>query len=291
MASSARELLGWTAQRWATAQDAVEKALARTAKCRRVVPKGPDQIGEKAVIVPNFRIQSGSPLRYGTNGIATPVHLYVNIQLDDQHVDDEAAILGLIEAGASLLGALEDYEIIHGAGNAPGSSFGVRAARNSNPALLRGRAVRARGSGSATTLIRVGGVFPTGQEIIIAITEGIAHLETAGRPGPYGLLLHNRLLAVLRIPAVAGASPLIQQVEQLIGSSEIASTSALSAPLGSGNVCGILLRLEPAAIDLVQTQKPAVTVLGRANGETNLRIEEEIVVREADRTAVHFLRY
>jgi len=255
------------------------------------VPKGPDQIGEKAVVVPNIRIEMGAPLRYGTNGIATPVHLYVDIQLDDQHVDDEAAILGLIEAGASQLGALEDFEIIHGGANdPPAPAFGVRTARNSNPAFLRGQALRAPGGGSGTEIHVEGGDLPTGQEIIPAITEAIARLETVGRPGPYGLLLHNRLLAALRVPAVAGASPLVHQVEQLIGSSEIAGTSAFRASLERGNVCGILLRLEPAAIDLVQTQRPTLTVLGRANGLTDLRIEEEIVVREADRTAVHFLQ-
>jgi hypothetical protein len=80
-------------------------------------------------------------------------------------------------------------------------------------------------------------------------------------------------------------------VEQLIGSSEIAGTSALDGSLVPGNVCGILLRLEPAAIDLVQTQKPAVTVLDRVNGQINLRIEEEIVVRMTDQTAVHRIVY
>jgi hypothetical protein len=122
-------------------------------------------------------------------------------------------------------------------------------------------------------------------------------------------LLGNPLLAKLRVPSRAGAAPIVQ-VEQLIGSNKIAGTSALNPqpdaaqppnqriaerayylwehagrPAGRDNefwleaveqeklrVCGILLRLEPAAVDLVHTEKPEVTVLGRADGKTNLAV-------------------
>jgi hypothetical protein len=321
MTTSARELVGWTEQRWTAVQEAVDKALARTAKCRQVVPKAADQIGEKAVVVPN--IAAGAPLAYGADTIASPVHVYVDVRLDDQHVEDEAAVLRLIEAGASQLGVLEDDEVIQGApapaapaaaaaaagGGAAAAAAapvaavapaavpaapgrGVRAARNAG--LLRGRIGRAPGAaagGAGTTPIGAGGAAPTGQQIMTAIATAVADLETAGRPGPSGLLLHNRLVAILRVPPVAGAAPLIQQVEQLIGSSEIVGTSALDGSLVAGRVCGILFRLEPAAIDVVHTQKPTVTVLGRAGGQTDLRIEEEIVVRVMDQTAVHRIEY
>jgi uncharacterized linocin/CFP29 family protein len=289
MATSARELVGWTDQQWAVVQDSVEKALARTAKCRLIVPKGPDQIGAKAVVIPN--IGAGAPLEYAADTIATPVNVYVDIRLDDNRLDDKEAVLRLVEAAASQLGALEDDELIHGA-PAPAAPIPGRVARN--PALLRGRIGRAPGvaaGGAGTTQIGAGGGLPTGQQIWAAIGSAIGGLETAGRPGPYGLLLHNRLLAVLRVPPVAGAAPSVQQVEEFINSSKIAGTSALDGSLAAGEVCGILLRLQPAAIDLVQTQKAAVTVLGRANGQTNLRIEEDIVVRITDQTAVHRIEY
>jgi uncharacterized linocin/CFP29 family protein len=296
MAASARELVGWTDTRWIAVQDAVDKALARTSKCRQVVPKEADQIGAKAVVVPN--IGAGYPLAYGADTIATPVHVYFDVRLDDDHVDNDEDILRLIHAGASQLGVLEDEEIIHGAPSAvvalvaaaPGR--GVRAARN--PALLRYRIGRAPGvaaGGPGTTAIGAALPVPTGQEIITAIARAVAALETAVRPGPCGLLLNNQLLAVLRVPPVAGAAPLVQQVDQLIGSSEIAGTSTLDGPLVAGGVCGILLRLEPAAVDLVQTQKPTVTVLDRAGGQSNLRIEEEVVVRVTDQAAVHRIEY
>lgn len=328
MAPSARELVGWTEQRWVAVQEATDQALARTAKCRQVVPKGSDQIGEKAVVVPN--IGAGAPLAYGPDTIASPVHVYVDVRIDDQHVEDEAAVLRLVEAGASQLGVLEDEEVMQGApaaanpgpaspASAPAAAArgpapapapapavataappaaaaapvrGFRAARNG--ALLRGRIARAPGAatgGAGTTAIGAGGAIPNGQQIMTAIAAAVADLETAGRPGPCGLLLHNRLLAVLRVPSVAGAAPLIQQVEQLIGSSEIAGTSALDGSLAAGRVCGVVFRLEPAAIDLVHTQKPTVTVLGRAGGQADLRIEEEIVVRVMDQTAIHSIEY
>jgi hypothetical protein len=150
----------------------------------------------------------------------------------------------------------------------------------------------AAAGGPGTTPIRAGGgALPNGQQIVTAIAAAAADLKNAGRPGPCGLLLHNHLLAVLRVPPVAGAAPLIQQVEQLIGSSEIAGTSALDGSLVAGRVCGILFRLKPAAADIVHTQKPTVTVLGRTGGQTDLRIEEEIVVRVMDQTAVHRIEY
>jgi hypothetical protein len=295
MATSAREIVGWTNQQWAAVEDAVGKALARTAKCRLVVPMGPDQIGERAVVVPH--ISAGAPLRYDADTIASPVHVYVNVRLDDDHADNGAAVLRLIAAGASQLGALEDVEIVQGApvgGAGPpgrvirnvvlaGERVGLHARRDAAMIAAVGAGTTAIGAG--------GGAVPTGQQIITAIATAIADLETVDRPGPCGLLLHNRMLRVLHVPPVAGAAPLVPLVEQLIGSSEIAGTSALDGSLVPGNVCGILLRLEPAAIDLVQTQKPAVTVLDRVNGQINLRIEEEIVVRMTDQTAVHRIVY
>jgi hypothetical protein len=295
MANLGRELVGWTDARWRAVQGALDNLLPRTANCSRVVPRGPDRIGDKAVIVPN--IVAGPPLAYGPDVVATPVHLYMDVQLDDGHVDDEQAIIRLIEAGASQLGALEDQEIIRG-GPALGAPAPVGRVER-NPALQRGRIGRAPGAragGLGTTQIAARdaagrGVAPTGQQIITAITNAKAGLEAADRPGPCGLLLYTSLLATLRVPAVAGAVRLVQQVEELIGSSEIRGTSALDRTLNPGEVCGILLRLEPPAIDIVHTQKPAVTPQGRAGGLTVLRIEEEIVVRVMDQAAVHRIEY
>jgi uncharacterized linocin/CFP29 family protein len=292
MATSGRTIVGWTDQRWAAVQDAASKALARTAKCRSVVPMGPDQIGKRAIVVPN--IGGGVPLAFGADIIASPVHVFVDIELDDDHVDDDADVLRLIEAGATQLGALEDEEIIQGTPPAWAAAplFGMRAVRLQK--LQRGQIGRAAGGapGSPGATSLSGGSPPTGQEIIAAIAKAIASLETEGRPGPCGLLLQSQLLAALRVPAVAGASPLIQQVEQLIGSSKIAGTRALAPPaLGPRWVGGVLLRLEPAAADIVQTQKLAVTVLGRTGGRTYLRLEEEIVVRVTDQKAIHYIEY
>ena len=83
----------------------------------------------------------------------------------------------------------------------------------------------------------------------------------------------------------------MQQVEQLIGSNKIAGTSALDGTRTVGRLCGIVLRLEPAACDLVQIQRPTVTVLSRAGGNTTLRIEEDIVVRTIDESAIHLIAY
>jgi hypothetical protein len=292
MATAGRAIAGWTDQRWAAVQDAAGKALARTAKCRLVVPLGPDQIGKKAIAVPNIR--GGARLAFGPDIIVSPVHVFVDIQLDDDHADDDAAVLRLIEAGAAQLGALEDEEIIQGEPPnwAAPPAFPQRVVRYSS--LQRGQIGRAAGGAAgglgATSLL--GGTRPTGQQIIAAIATAIASLETRGRPGRCGLLLHNQLLAELQVPAVAGASPLIQQVEQLICSNKIAGTNALAPPaLGTGWVGGILLRLEPTAADIVQTQKLAVTVLDRTAGLTNLRLEEDIVVRVTDSIAIHYIEY
>lgn len=71
MPTLGRELVGWTDQRWQAVQEAVEKALAGTAKCRQVVPKGPDMIGQKSVVVPS--IGAAPPIAYGPDAIATPI--------------------------------------------------------------------------------------------------------------------------------------------------------------------------------------------------------------------------
>jgi hypothetical protein len=145
---SAYRIVDLADERWAAVNDAADRALARTAKCRQVVPKGPDQIGDKAVVVPN--VVAGPPLAYGPDTVASPVQLFVDVQVDDQHIDHEASVLRLVEAGASQLGILEDVEVIQGA---PVGAAPARVARNA--ALVRGRLGRAPGvapGGAGTTL-------------------------------------------------------------------------------------------------------------------------------------------
>ena len=53
---------------------------------------------------------------------------------------------------------------------------------------------------------------PTGDQLYAAISDAIATLEGAGRPGRFGLLVHNKLMATLRQPQISGGVPLIRQV-------------------------------------------------------------------------------
>ena len=50
--ANGHELVSWTDEQWKAVQEGLEKALAGTAKCRQVVPRGSDQIGVKSVAVP-----------------------------------------------------------------------------------------------------------------------------------------------------------------------------------------------------------------------------------------------
>jgi uncharacterized linocin/CFP29 family protein len=295
MPSAGRELVSWTVEQWKAIQEAADKALAGTAKCRQVIPKGPEKIGEKAVVVPG--IGAGAPIAYGPDSVATPVHVYVDATLDDQHGANPAEVLRLVEVAAAQLGVLEDQEIVQGppppapapargAPPPPPPRFG-RVARN--PALVR---VGARAAGAAAPIaIGAGGANPTGAQLYAAITNAIAALEGVGRPGRFGLLVHNTLMATLKQPRVPGGVPLIQEVEALIGSNEIIGTSALDGTFVANAICGLLLRLEPAAVDLVHTQLPTVTVLGRAAGATDLRVEQEIVLRVLDPSAIQAIAY
>ena len=285
MATSTREQLGWTNQLEQAVQEAVEKALASTAKCRRVIPKGLDQIGEKAVVVPT--IGGDAAIGYGPDAIATPVQIYQNAILDDQHAQNEGDVIRLVAVAAASLGAVEDQEIIWGGGAEAAPLPGAgRVARNR--ALARSAA---RAMPTPPVRITHAGPRPTGDELYEAISNAVAALETANRPGQYGLLVHNNLMATLRQPRIPGGVPLIQEVEGLIGTSEIGGTSALDREVAEGNVGGILFRLEPAAMDLVHTLLPRVVVLGREGGFTNLRLEEEIVLRVLDTAAIQPITY
>jgi uncharacterized linocin/CFP29 family protein len=292
MPTPGRELAGWTEQRWQAVQGAVDKALAGTARCRQVIPKGPEKIGEKAVVVPRIAAPApGQPICYEPDVIASPIQIYA----------DEAEILRLVEVAAAQLGMVEDQEIVQGAPPAAAPA-GLLAAVlipaapplvgrvPRNPALAR-MAASAPGNRRPPVPIPPGGAFPNGDELYASIAHAVAELEDAGRPGPCGLLVHSRLMATLRQPRVPGGVPLIQEVEGLIGSSEIVGTSALSGNPAWPNIGAILFRLEPAAMDLVHTMLPTVTVLSRANGTTDLRVEEDIVLRILDPAAVQTLAY
>jgi hypothetical protein len=328
MATSARALVGWTDQRWAAVQEVVDSTLAGAAKCRQVIPKAPDQIGSKAVVVPNIPVLAAGaaavPLAFGPDIVMSPVQIYFDVDINDQYIDDEQAVLRLLGAGAANLGALEDLEIIQGAGApaaaaVPAAAAAVPAAAAAVPAAAAAvpaaaAAVPAAGGAVALgpagrvlrnrTLIRgrlgfepgvpgnpigAGAVAPTGLQITTAIGIAKAALDAAARPGQCGLLLGNNLLGFLKLPAVAGAAPFIQAVEQLIGTNQIAGTTALDGPYVGGRLCGVLFRIEPPAVDLVHTQTPTVTVLGRAAGMTNFRVEEEIALRMLDPTSVHYI--
>ena len=136
MATSARELVGWTEQRWTAVEEAVKKALARTAKCRRVIPIGAEQIGAKSVVIPT--IAAGTPIAYGPDAVASPIQIFVNATLNDQIADDEAAVLRLVESAAAQLGFEEDQEVIQGLPPAPAAPRRPVAARAA-PAPQRGR--------------------------------------------------------------------------------------------------------------------------------------------------------
>jgi hypothetical protein len=233
-------------------------------------------------------------MAFAADVVVTPVHVWQDLNLDDQRIDNEAACLQLLEAAAAALGGEDDQEIIKGApaAGAPAPApAGGRVPRNA--ALARGQL---GGLGIAVTNILpppppARGRIPTGGEILQAISLAKAALEAASRPGPCGLLMHTNLVAVLRLPAMAGGPPQIGAVEQLIGSSEIEGTSALDGMYARNANAALLFRLEPAAIDLVQTMNPGINVLARNAGVTTFRIEEEIVLRVTDPAGVHLLAY
>lgn len=305
MATPGSESVGWTEQRWKAVKDAVEKTLAGTAKCRQVIPKGPEMIGEKAVVAAVV-LPGVVPITYGPDAIHTPIQVFVDSNLDDPHAESDAEVVALVEIAAAQLGVVEDLEIVQGppapaVAGAAGAAAAAAAAAAAppgrvarNPALVR-RAARAPALPAAPvrppTPIGAAGANPNGAQLYAAITTAVAALEGAGRPGRFGLLVHNTLMATLRQPRVPGGVPLIQEVEGLIGSSEIVGTSALDGTFVVGQICAVLLRLEPPAMDLVHTQLPRVTILGRAAGQTNLRVEEEIVLRVLDPTAIQPIAY
>lgn len=264
MTTSARELVGWSDQRWSAVQEAVNRALARTAKCRQVIPKGPELPGAKTVPI---AMVTGAPLEL-KDEVTAPVALSVPLQFDDRHADDEPAILRLVESAAAELGKHEDERILRGQKGTPRSNKMV-------PWALANAKLK-------TAPIELGGNDATA--ILAAIAAAIAELEK-DRPGPAGLILSNGLLALLRQPVRAGEAPPLNQAEQLIGTSEIVGTSALDHT-GKGVVCGVLFRLEPSALDLVHTQTPTITVLERTNGKTKLAVEQEIALRVLDDRAI-----
>ena len=290
MAFSARAHLGWSEQRATMVQDAVNRALAHTAKCRQVIPKEPDQIGNRAVVWPTVSV----PLSLGPDVVASPIHIHADFSVDDWRIDDEAAFIHLVRAGAAQLGSLEDGEIIMGAmAGAPPAGAG-RTQRNNFAPLARAQlnSIVAAPAGTGSTEINAGGGPPTGAQLVNAVVAGMISLEQANRPGRCGLLLHNSLLGTLGLPAAPGAAPFIHQVEQIIGGNEITGTPALSGMFHAlGETGAILFRLDPPAVAIVQTMLPTLTFLSRNAGQTSFRIEEEIVVQIFDQRAVHHIRY
>ena len=316
MATSARELVGWTEQRWTAVEEAAKKALARTAKCRQVIPIGAEQIGAKTVVIPTIATEAPkSPIAYGPETVTSPIQIFVNAALNDQIADDEAAVCRLVEFAAAELGLLEDKEVIESISPGPATTKPAApvepALQQRSGSLIRipglPRATLKRKTGAGQTAIHAAGAVPTATEIVAAVRTAQGELEAAGRPGPCGLLLHSHLFATL-LDVAPGGTPYLQQVEQFIDSNEIAGTSALDRGKdgqqeekksnvadkqsnAADRVGGILFRLEPAAFDLVQTARPTVTVLGRKDGQTGLRVEEDVVVRILDEDAIHHIVY
>src|SRR5262245_10686217 len=106
MATSTRDLLGWSEQGWTAVPEVIDKAVAQTAKCRQIVPKGPEKIGEQSVIVHQIAATpAGGAMMYGPDKVATPVHLFFDLQIDDQRLADEHATEHIMASAAASLGA------------------------------------------------------------------------------------------------------------------------------------------------------------------------------------------
>jgi hypothetical protein len=232
------------------------------------------------------------------------VHVYVDIMLNDQQAAHPASIQNAIGSAAAQLGVIEDEEVLQGAVGAPppaAAPFLGRFARN----VILARDGIAGGPGVVAALVPLPGpigigagpgVNPDGDQLNLAIINAVAALQVANRPGRLGLLVSHNLMATLQLarPAVPGGPPLIREVEGRIGNKIVATSALLAVPPGVGaapGICGVLLRLDPAAADVVHTQLPTVTALGRAAGLTYLRVEEEIAVRLLDPTAIQTIQY
>src|SRR5262245_56139624 len=286
MPAPGQELLGWTQTRLQAVQNALEKALLNTAKCRQVIPKGPDLIGHRVVVIPN--IGGAPPIAYGPDIAATPVQIYVDFTLDDLHAETEEDIIRIISTTAAQVGTLEDVEIVQGG---VGPVFGPGTGRVPRNVGLARLAAQAPPGGPPAVLIGAGGIMPNGAQLFTAIVNAVAALEIAGRAGQFALLLHNSLMAILRQPRVPGGVPLITEVQGLVGSNKIASTSALDGTFAPPQIGAILFRLEPPAMDIVRTQLPRVTLVARAAFTNNLCIEEDIALRILEPAAVQPIAY
>jgi uncharacterized linocin/CFP29 family protein len=254
---------------------AFDSAMLSTAKCREAIAAAPGEgwLKQTAIVVPRVN-DAGSG--FDADVIASPIHVCFDFTLDDRYANDDARMTMLVQMAGAHLGSLEDVEIITGV---PGNG---RVARNDS--LERAR-LNDPIPGSSTPIAN-----PTSAESICdAIADAVAALTVSGRPGAFGALLHPRLAARLSTRPANGGEPLLRDVERLLGSTEVASTPALS-DLSPGSVCGVLFRLQPAAVDLVHTMAPTINRTGQANGATTFRAEEEIALRIIDQRAVHHLR-
>ena len=191
MATSTRETLGGQTAR--TGGSGGGRKGAR--QHREVSPgntKGLDQIGEKAVVVPTIgrtRPSATDLMRSHTSPNLS------DVTLDDQHAQNEGDVIRLVAVAAASLGAVEDQEIIWGGGAEAALLPGAgRVARN--------RALKRSATELDAPPVRIthAGPRPTGDELYEAISNAVAALETANRPGQYGLLVHNNLMATLRQP-------------------------------------------------------------------------------------------
>jgi hypothetical protein len=222
------------------------------------------------------------------------VHVYVDIMLNDQQATHPASLQNAIGSAAAQLGVIEDEEVLQGAVGAlpapappPAAAPPLgRFARNVNLA----RDGIAGGPGVVAALVPLPGpiviaagpgVDPDGDLLNVAIINAVAQLQLRNRPGRLGLLVSHNLMATMQLarPTQPGGPPLIREVEARIGKT-IVATSALAVPpvvlpALPGIICGVLLLLDPPAADVVHTQLPTVTVIGRAGGLTYLRVEEE----------------
>lgn len=236
--------------------------LAETAKSRQVVPNGPDSIGQQAVVVPT--LLPGPPVQYGAERIARPVHVYVDIMLNDQQAAHPASIQNALGSAAAQLGVIEDQEVLQGTVGAPPAPAPPPAAAPSRGRFARNvnlaRDGIAGGPGVVPALvpllgppIGIGagpGVNPDGDRLNVAIIAAVAALQVANRPGRLGLLVSHNLMATMQVPrpTVPGGPPLIREVEARIGKT-IVATSALALPPvvlpALPGIGGVLLLLDP----------------------------------------------
>lgn len=297
------EEAGWTVEQYEQLQAEAEASFRRSAVLRQVIPVGPAPPDRYNVVDLGLNVAAGS-LEVTPNNVP-PIRLMCNFVIRSEQMGDEALVARVVRQAAHRLGMLETMMIAYGLGPAPAvpalAFVGAAAGGALSAAQLRQRmyhaAMRAVMGGAFRPPAYVKPVKGVVQ-FLPTLFDALTQLQAQGHAGPYALIMTPA--EIQNYSMALGTSPQRNAVRDLLGPDHrIVAIPGVALPTiadhdqapggklaAADRPTGFLMSLSAEALEVAEATPLSISKVQEVGGDLFLRIEERMLLRVNDASAI-----